>query len=149
VTNQAVGRADTTLALLSGRIVNFDKSDYSGTYPVYVIAENDTAAKKIVALSDKTGTYRLYLPIGTYRIEFSGMGFSPFTVDALALHSGQKHQIDVFMHVSASSSSTGTCLYRSKRKLSVKQLDDILARADARRTRLYQKQMKAKVSAGD
>lgn len=149
VTNQAVGQADTTLALLSGRIVNFDKSDYSGTYPIYVIAENGADAKKIVALSDKTGAYRLYLPNGTYRIEFSGMGFSPFAVDALALHSGQKHQIDVFLHVSVSSSSTGTCLYKSKRKLSVKQLDSILARADASRTRLYQKQVKAKAGPED
>lgn len=149
VVNRPVGRMDTTLALLSGRVVNFDKSVYGGTYPTYIIAEKDSDAKKIVALTDKMGAYHLYLPSGTYRIKFSSMGFSPFAVDALELHSGQKHQIDMFLQVSISSSSTGTCLYKSKRKLSVAELDTILARADASRSRLYQKQMKAKASTGD
>ena len=149
IVNRPLGRMDTTLALLSGRIVNFDRSEYGGMYPTYIIAEKDSAPEKIVALTDKMGAYSLYLPSGTYRIKFSSMGFSPFMVDALELRSGQKHQIDLFLHVSMSSSGTGTCIYKSKRKISVAELDTILARANASRTRLYEKQMKAKASAGD
>lgn len=148
VTNRPVGRADTTLALLSGQIVNFNKSEYGETYPTYIIAEKDTSVKKIVALTDKTGAYRLYVPSGTYRVKFSSMGFSPLVIDALELRSGQRQQLDLFLHVALSSSGTGTCLYKSKRKLSVAELDTILARADVSRTRLYQKQMKAEASAG-
>lgn len=148
ITNRPVGRADTTLALLSGQIVNFNKSEYGETYPTYIIAEENAAAKKIVALTDKTGAYRLYVPSGTYRVKFSSMGFSPLVIDTLELHSGQRQQLDLFLHVALSSSGTGTCLYKSKRKLSVAELDTILARADASRTRLYQKQTKAEASVG-
>jgi len=145
VTNQDVGRADTTLAMLSGRVLNFDKGDYGETYPVYVIATQGASAKKEVVFTDKTGFFHLYLPAGTYRVEFSGMGFSPYTVDALALQSGQKHRIELLLHVSIA--TRGTCIFKSKRKLSPKQLDALLARAEARRARLYQQQMAAEASA--
>lgn len=142
VTNQAVGRADTTLALLSGRIVN-----YLGTYGSDMIAAKNVASGETFAGAvDAKGQFSLYVPEGQYSAQVMSLDYSPFVVGGLNLHSGRRHQLDVFLHVFLRGANTGTCLYKSKRKLSPKQLDAILARAEARRARLYQQQAKAEAS---
>jgi hypothetical protein len=143
VTNQAVGQADTTLALLSGRIVN-----YLGTYGSDVLAAKNAASGETFAGTiDTKGQFSLYVPEGRYSAQVMSLDYSPFVVEDLNLRSGQRHQLDVFLHVSLSGSETGTCIYTSKRKLSAKQLNALLARAEARRIRLSQQQTKAEASA--
>ena len=143
VTNQAIGQADTTLALLSGRIVNY-RSTYNNSD--FLMAK-DASGKTILAPIDVKGQFSLYVPEGQYGVEVFSLDYSPFSVGGVMLRSGQRHQLDVFLHLSLSGSDTGTCLYKSKRKLSPKQLNALLARAEARRIRLYQQQMKAEAPA--
>ena len=151
--NQSAGRVDTTLALLSGRIVNYDSSNYRGydTHnPVYIVLEKDDFTKKEAAFTDKTGAYRLYVPAASYRVKFAGLDFSPFSVEEVVLRPGEERQLDVFLHVVPP--TAGTCMteYKSKRKLSPKQLEALtakFAKQDEERTRRYLQRLKAESGA--
>ena len=131
VANGVVGRTDTVLALLSGQVPNWNRGDYNGGYPVMVVAQPDPdAAHWRMAETDAQGNYRLYVPAGTYRVEFMGMGLGPFAVEQLALQAGQEHRLEVLLHVQVS--NAGSCSFKSKRRLSPKLLSRVLARREAR-----------------
>jgi len=73
----------------------------------------------MVGLVDKKGPFSLYVPDGRCGVQVMSVDYSPFPVEGLERHSGPRSQLDGFLHVSLSSSSRGTCIYKSKRKLSV------------------------------
>lgn len=138
--NGVVGRTDTALALLSGQVPNWNRGDYNGRYPVMVVAQPDPeAAHWRMTETDAQGNYRLYVPAGTYRVQFMGMGLGLFEVEKLALRAGQEHRIEVLLHVEVS--NAGSCVFKCKRWLSPKQLRRVLARNEARWIR--QEQAKA------
>ena len=137
VTNQPAGRLDTTLAFISGRIVNNTGSVLKAV-PVLVLAKGTDTANPSFVYSDSTGHYCLYVHPGPYTVEFSSLEYAILKVNNLVLHSGEKHHLDVFLEENARSLST--CVYKSERKLSPTQyrkLQDKFARMAARHARLH------------
>lgn len=143
--NEPAGVADTTLALLSGRIVN-----YLGTYGTDVVAAKNTANGQVLAGAvDKQGRFSLYVPEGHYSVQVMSLDYSPFTAEGLELHSGQRYKLDVFLHVTSAASSTCISEYKSKHKLSPEQLEALaakFAKQDEERTRHYLERLKNKSS---
>jgi len=138
VINKPDGQMDTTLALVSGRIINNTGDSRLKAVPVLVIAKGPNASTPEAVYSDSTGHYRLFVSPGSYTVEFSSLDYAILKVNNLVLHSGQKHRLDVFLEVNTRSLST--CVYKSERKLSPAQyqkLQDKFAKKAARHARLY------------
>lgn len=147
VVNQSTGVADTTLALLRGRLVNNTGSTYTDAEPVLIIARRDTVpAHWQTAVSDKKGHYHFFLSPGVYRVEFMGFpSYWPLDVENVALRSGQRHRLDVFLRVAVS--NAGSCVHKSRRPISRAKLDTLLARGQALQVRRYARGAKQRAAA--
>ena len=114
VTYRLVGQADTTLAVLNGRIVN-----YLGTYGTDIIAAKNAVNGEVVAVPiGKQGQFVLYAPTGRYEVRVLSLDYISFVVENVDLVAGQNRQLE--LHLQQSASNTTMCEYKSTRKLSLK-----------------------------
>lgn len=112
-----------------------------------IIARRDTVpAHWQTAVSDKKGHYHFFLSPGVYRVEFMGFpSYWPLDVENVALRSGQRHRLDVFLRVAVS--NAGSCVHKSRRPISRAKLDTLLARGQALQVRRYARGAKQRAAA--
>jgi len=117
LTNETLGIADTILALVYGKVFDFESNPLAYANIKF---ENYIDTIKRGCTSDSLGNYRIYLPSGDFKLTMSFVGFSDFVLNGLKLGSGEIKQI-----IAKLGSGSGYRNYRieSDKPLSEKQLN--------------------------
>jgi len=94
VKNELLGIADTTVAFLSGQIV--DNETNEPLCFANVILTNQRTNEKFGTATDENGTYTVTVPADQYELEINYIGYSTFQSE-LNLSTGELREIDVLL----------------------------------------------------
>jgi hypothetical protein len=117
--NVAIGIADTTVAMVSGRIYDFNNNPIMAASIVFY-SQKDSLVKG--CYSDSLGFFSLPLLADTYKVNITSTGFSPFIVNQFQPSIGEIRELEFQLGML---SGISTYLIESEKKLSKKELEKL------------------------
>lgn len=90
--NEIIGIADTTLAIVKGRVYDYNNKPLAFSPVAF---DNKANGKITGCVTDSIGNYQLFIPTGVYSLTVLYVGSASFTMDEIKFTSGQIRQLDV------------------------------------------------------
>jgi hypothetical protein len=90
--NKTLGIADTTLAYITGQIID---NEHRGVYYADIIITNVTNKDSSSFQTDSLGYFKFYIRAGDYSLQFRDNVYGGLIINSLKLRSGQIQEIKV------------------------------------------------------